>query len=144
MKKRTTIIVAVAAVTIVGGALSSNDKGDDASKPAAAPAAKKSTKAAETPAYKITRRDTDGNQRAVTVEVKSTKGLRAVFDDVAGKLTEPAAYFVEINCATGGTSKVDNRLANGRKAVGNIGVAATGLGDGKTDYEAQKGRTCPA
>ncbi|MFI5993152.1 hypothetical protein ACIBAC_15120 [Streptomyces sp. NPDC051362] len=100
--------------------------------------------AAKAPAYTITHQDKSGNQRTVTVEVKTGKQLRAVFDAVAADLTDPAGYFVEINCATGGTAKVDNRLANGRKAVGNVGAAATGLGDGKTDYEAQQGRTCPA
>ncbi|MEU0039965.1 hypothetical protein [Streptomyces sp. NPDC006333] len=100
--------------------------------------------AAKAPAYKITHQDESGNQRTVTVEVTSAKQIRAVFDDVAAKLTDPAGYFVEINCSTGGTAKVDNRLANGRKAVGNIGAASTGLGDGKTDYQAQQGHSCPA
>ncbi|WP_275463363.1 hypothetical protein [Streptomyces noursei] len=100
--------------------------------------------AADTPPYKITRQDTSGNQRRVSVEVTNTKDLRAVFDDVAGKLDDDAGWFVEINCKTGGTSKADNRLANGKKAVGSIGAATTGLEDGKTEYEANKGATCPA
>ncbi|MCA1218849.1 hypothetical protein [Streptomyces sp. 8L] len=103
-----------------------------------------SSKAADVPAYKITHQDTSGNQRTVTVTVTSTKGLRAVFDDVAGKLTDDAGYFVEINCTTGATKGADNRLANGKKAVGNTGVATTGLDDGKTEYEANAGRSCPA
>jgi major membrane immunogen (membrane-anchored lipoprotein) len=103
-----------------------------------------SSKAADVPAYKITHQDTSGNQRTVTVTVTSTKGLRAVFDDVAGKLTDDAGYFVEINCTTGATKGADNRLANGRKAVGNIGTAATGLDDGKTDYKPNAGTSCPA
>lgn len=40
--------------------------------------------------------------------------------------------------------KSDNRLANGKKAVGTVGAASTGLADGQTEYEANKGRTCPA
>ncbi|UIX33558.1 hypothetical protein [Streptomyces sp. GQFP] len=131
MKHRST---AAAVLLAALAALTACSSGDDSS----------SDKAADVPAYEITKQDTSGNQRTVTVEVKTTKGLRAVFDDVAGKLHEDAGYFVEINCATGGTASVDNRLANGRKAVGNIGAASTGLDDGKTEYEAQEGRTCPA
>ncbi|MFJ3867896.1 hypothetical protein [Streptomyces nigra] len=122
-----------AAALALAAALTACSSGSSDDKPAAKP-----------PAYEITHQDTSGNQRTVTVEVKTGKALRAVFDDVAAKLTEDAGYFVQINCATGGTSKVDNRLANGRKAVGNIGAASTGLDDGQTDYEAQQGRTCPA
>jgi hypothetical protein len=137
VKKRTAIIATSAAVLIVGAALGSNDDSNDA-KPAPA-----KSSAARTPAYKVVHQDDSGNQRYVTVEVTSTKGLRAVFDDIAGKLTEDAGYFVEINCSTGGTKGADNRLANGRKAVGTIGKASMGLDDGQTEYEANKGRTCP-
>lgn len=129
MKRTTT--TALAALALAAATLTACSSSDD--KPAA-----------KAPVYTITHQDKTGNQRTVTVEVKTGKQLRAVFDAVAADLTDPAGYFVEINCATGGTAKVDNRLANGRKAVGNIGAAATGLADGKTDYEAQQGRTCPA
>lgn len=125
--RATAALAAVAALAALTACSSSDDK----------PAAK-------APAYKITQQEDSGNQRNVSVEVTSTKDLRAVFDDVAAKLTEPAGYFVDINCATGGTKGADNRLANGRKAVGRIGAASTGLDDGKTDYKANTGRTCPA
>ncbi|MBP0456240.1 hypothetical protein [Streptomyces montanisoli] len=131
MKHRATA-AALAAVAALAALTACSSSSDD-SKPAA-----------NVPAYKITHQDTSGNQRTVTVEVTSTKDLRAVFDDVTGKLTDDAGWFVEINCATGATKGADNRLANGRKAVGSIGAAATGLDDGKTAYEANKGRTCPA
>ncbi|MEU7340558.1 hypothetical protein [Streptomyces sp. NPDC007074] len=129
---RTAAITATAALALAV-TLTACSSSDSDSKPAA-----------KAPAYKITHQDKSGNQRTVTVEVTSGKQLRAVFDDVAARLTDPAGYYVQINCATGGTAKVDNRLANGRKAVGNIGAASTGLGDGKTDYQAQQGRSCPA
>ncbi|MEU3318864.1 hypothetical protein [Streptomyces sp. NPDC006785] len=96
------------------------------------------------PAYKITKQDTDGNGRTVIVEVDSTKNLDLVFNDVANKLTEEAGYFIQINCSTGGTEHVDNRLANGTKAVGNMGAARTGLDDGKTQFEEVADRNCPA
>ncbi|MEU8950910.1 hypothetical protein [Streptomyces sp. NPDC048489] len=130
---RTAAITAAALALALAATLTACSSSDSDSKPAA-----------KAPAYKITHQDKSGNQRRVTVEVKTGKSLRAVFDDVAAKLTAPAGYFVEINCATGGAAKADNRLANGRKAVGNVGAASTGLGDGKTDYEAQQGATCPA
>ncbi|AVH58393.1 MULTISPECIES: hypothetical protein [Streptomyces] len=131
MKHHRTTAAALAAVAALAALTACSSSDDD--KPAA-----------NVPAYKITQQDDSGNQRNVSVEVTSTKDLRAVFDDVAAKLTDPAGYFVSINCATGGTGKVDNRLANGRKAVGNIGAASTGLDDGQTDYKANTGRTCPA
>ncbi|MFH9430248.1 hypothetical protein ACH4JZ_18395 [Streptomyces sp. NPDC017615] len=123
---------AVLAVVTACAALAACDSTED-SKPAA-----------KAPAYEITHQDTSGNQRRVTVEVGSTKDLRAVFDDVAGKFTDDAGYFVEINCKSGGTATVDNRLANGKKAVGRMGAATTGLDDGKTEYEALPSATCPA
>ncbi|WP_435194865.1 hypothetical protein [Streptomyces sp. NRRL F-5630] len=95
------------------------------------------------PEYKVVHQDKTGNQRTVTVEVESTKDTRAVFDAVAKTLNDDAGYFVEINCASGGTASVDNRLGNGKKAVGRIGAAGTGLDDGATEYTANKGRTCP-
>ncbi|MGW6518558.1 hypothetical protein [Streptomyces sp. NPDC054962] len=131
--KRTAIAAVLLATAAALTACSSSDDSSTDSKPAA-----------KVPAYKIAKQDTTGNQRTVTVTVTSTDGLESVFNDVADKLTEDAGYFVEINCSTGGTAGADNRLANGKKAVGNIGAASTGLDDGKTEYEAQQGRTCPA
>ncbi|MGW3654759.1 hypothetical protein ACWD6R_03130 [Streptomyces sp. NPDC005151] len=96
------------------------------------------------PDYTIVSQKSSGASVEVVVEVGTTKGLRAVFDHVASNLTKEAGYFISINCSTGGTAKVDNRLANGRKAVGNKGVAATGMKDGEVEFEANKGRTCPA
>lgn len=121
---------ALVALTACGGAETSTS-----SKSGAAP---------KVPAYKITHQDSDGQQRRVTVEVTSAKNLRAVFNDVAGRLKDDAGYFVEINCATGGTGSSDNRLANGKKAVGRMGAASTGLDDGKSEFEQQQDVTCPA
>jgi ABC-type oligopeptide transport system substrate-binding subunit len=129
VKRTTTAAAVLLAALATLTACSSSDSSDD--KPAAPP-------------YKITRQDTDGTQRTIAVEVTSTKDLRGVFDTVADQLTEDAGYFIEINCATGGTGTSDNRLANGKKAVGSIGAAATGLDDGKTEYAEQPNAKCPA
>ncbi|MFE9764630.1 hypothetical protein ACFYPC_08885 [Streptomyces sp. NPDC005808] len=102
-----------------------------------------SESAATAPSYKITKQDNSGNSRNVEVSVNSAHDLKAVFDDVTKNLTDEAGYHVYINCSTGGTAAVDNRLANGRLARGNMGQAATGLNDGETEFETVEGHTCP-
>ncbi|MEU4171006.1 hypothetical protein AB0F46_29515 [Streptomyces sp. NPDC026665] len=98
---------------------------------------------ADAPPYKIVKQDSSGNSREVTVEVKADKNLRAVFDAVTGSLTEEAGYWVSINCSTGATKSVDNRLANGRFAIGSMGEAATGLKDKGSEFSTNKGSSCP-
>jgi len=97
-----------------------------------------STPAAGPPPYTVTRDQTRGPQRYLDADV------RAVFDAVAAGLTDDGGYLIAINCATGGTAGADNRLANGRKAVGAKGAAATGLGAGEVQFEPVAGRSCPA
>ncbi|MFJ8900020.1 hypothetical protein [Streptomyces sp. NPDC102370] len=131
VKRTATAAVLLAALATLTACSSSDGSSD--SKPAA-----------DAPAYTITEQDDSGTQRTVRVEVKTADRIEDVFEDVAGKLTEEAAWFVEINCATGGTAKADNRLGNGRKSVGTIGAAGTGLADGETEFEAQPNPECPA
>ena len=136
-------IVAGAALVLVvlGGlaaAVTPDDGGDGQPTAAAAPAV---------PAYKVVEARKKGMAGYVTVEVKAMPpdgGLRAVFDDVRKRYPKDGGYFVTINCATGGTAKVDNRLANGRYAVGREGEAATGLDDGKAEFEVLPDAACPA
>lgn len=99
--------------------------------------------AAAIPAYKVVDQDPSGNKRNVVVEVGSTKNLRAVFDAVTDSLTEEAGYYIMINCSTGGTKGVDNRLANGQYAIGRMGTATTGLEDRGTEFSTNAGRSCP-
>ncbi|AQS70854.1 hypothetical protein [Streptomyces pactum] len=100
--------------------------------------------AAKQPAYTVVEQDDEGNKRLVVVEVDTTKDLRTVFNAVTDSLDDEAGYFVQINCSTGGTDKVDNRLANGRYAAGHMGSVVTGLDEGATDFETNEGRSCPA
>lgn len=100
--------------------------------------------AADAPPYTITEQDDSGSQRTVRVEVKTADRIEDVFNAVADTLDDDAGWFVEISCATGGTAKADNRLGNGKKAVGATGAAATGLADGETEFEAQPNPECPA
>lgn len=95
------------------------------------------------PPYKITAQNSRGMHTYVTVEVDSTKNLKAVFDAVRADLTDDAGYFVSINCSTGSTDTYEHRLANGKYAVGSKGAASTGLDEGGTEFETVKGATCP-
>ncbi|MCI3240277.1 hypothetical protein [Streptomyces spinosisporus] len=95
------------------------------------------------PPYKVVEQDDTGHKRNVVVEVETTKNLRAVFDAVANDLTDEAGYSIIINCSTGGTKDLDNRLANGQKAVGNMGAATTGLKAGGTEFSTNAGQKCP-
>jgi hypothetical protein len=123
------IIVGIAIA--MGGGDSDDSKAD--TKPAAKP-----------PAYSVVKQDKDGNQRQVIVEVDTTKDLRAVFDAVTDDLKADAGYYVWINCSTGGTAKMDNRLANGRYAVGHMGSVVTGMDEGDTEFTTNDDRSCPA
>ncbi|MEU3098521.1 hypothetical protein ABZ690_28145 [Streptomyces sp. NPDC006967] len=133
MTTRTTAAAACAAALLALTACTTTSSGDTDSQPAAT-----------VPDYTVVQQDDSGNQRSVTVEVDSTKSLRAVFDDVVKDLTDEAGYLIEINCSTGGTPSLDNRLANGNLAIGRIGAASTGLDDGETRFEPVDGQTCPA
>lgn len=91
----------------------------------------------------VVHHDTEGNQRRIVVEVDTNTNLEAVFNDVIDDLTDDAGYIIQINCSTGGTDSVDNRLANGRYAIGGIGQASTGLTNGESEFELVDGATCP-
>lgn len=131
MHTRTAAAPVLLALTL---ALTGCSSDSDSDTKAAAPAA---------PKYKITKQDDSGNSRNVEVSVSSAKELKAVFEAVSKDLKDEAGYHVYINCSTGGTATVDNRLANGTLARGNMGQAATGLKDGETKFETVKGHTCP-
>lgn len=128
MRRTTTTALTATLLLATLTACSTSDSGSD--KPAAPP-------------YKVVQQDTSGNSRDVIVEVDSTERLDDVFNAVAHDLTDEAGYHVYINCSTGGTAGADNRLGNGRKAVGTMGKAATGLDDGQVEYASLEGRTCP-
>ncbi|MET9734299.1 hypothetical protein ABZZ79_27770 [Streptomyces sp. NPDC006458] len=125
MKTRATLCATLLAFAALTGCSSGSDDKPDA------------------PAYEITAQDDSGNSRDVEVTVDSAKDLKAVFDAVTTDLTDEAGYHVYINCSTGGTAKMDNRLANGRLARGTMGEATTGLKDGESEFEAVEGHTCP-
>jgi hypothetical protein len=96
-----------------------------------------------TPSYKIALLEHHGRLRTVKVEVHSSNGLEAVFDDVTAGLDENAAYFVEIHCSDRGRGTGGNLLARGAYAVGTAGASYTGLEQGDSHFERLKGATCP-
>lgn len=99
--------------------------------------------AATVPAYKVVSED----GREIVVEVDALPdgdGLKAIFDQVRTKDRPDGGYSVRINCSTGGTAAADNRLANGRFGIGNLGEAQTGLKNGEVTFDVNEGRTCPA
>ncbi|SFD14138.1 hypothetical protein [Streptomyces aidingensis] len=98
----------------------------------------------DVPDYTVVSKETEGNQRTIIIEVNHTKNLDLIFEDAIADLTDNAGYIVQLNCTTGATEHVDNRLANGWYAIGNIGRATTGLDDGETKFEINDGRSCPA
>lgn len=95
------------------------------------------------PPYKVVDQDTSGHRRTIVVEVRTTKNLRDVFASTVRGLEDEAGYTVLINCSTGGTDDVDNRLANGSYAIGNMGEATTGLEDRGHEFSTNKERKCP-
>jgi outer membrane lipoprotein SlyB len=99
------------------------------------------TTTTDAPDYTVVSKKDD----TVVVEVDTTKSLRAVFDDAVKNLKgeEDAGWWVVINCSTGGTKSADNRLANGKYALGRLGAAQTGLDEGATEFSVNKGRKCP-
>lgn len=100
---------------------------------------------AAAPAYKVVDTQQRRYQAYVTVEVDSAENLESVFAAVADTFTEEAGYFVLVNCSTGGTPSADNRLANGRMAIGNRGVAATGMAAGEREFALNEHNSgCPA
>ena len=56
---------------------------------------------------------------------------------------EAGGYFVQVNCATGGTGSADNRLVNAKFAVGALGAAQTGLQEGRQETAMVDGAVCP-
>lgn len=91
------------------------------------------------PQYRVVS-DTDGK---IVVEVDGANQLRAVFDDVRSGHKAEGGYFVSINCSSGATAGADNRLANGKFAVGALGSAKTGLPAGGAEFDMVPGGKCP-
>lgn len=86
----------------------------------------------------------DGTIRITVDEVPSVEQARMLLDGLQEVFTTDGGYFVQINCSTGGTPTSDNRLANGKFAIGAIGAARTGLTAGTGTVELVDNPVCPA
>lgn len=104
--------------------------------------------AEEVPPYEVTQSPPDEvdspEDRNIRVEVDSTDGIRAVFEDVISDIDEEGGWHVLVNCSTGGSAAADNRLGNGAYAIGDLGAAQTGLDAGESEFETLSNRQCPA
>ncbi len=95
-----------------------------------------------TPSYTSSR---DRDVITAIVDFDDQADLRKVFDDVVSKHQDLAdgGYHVQINCSTGGSASADNRLGNGRFAIGALGAAQVGLKDGASEFKVNEHATCP-
>jgi hypothetical protein len=106
-----------------------------AAKPSAAPSP-------SAPAYRLV----GEAKRTVTVEidqVPDAAGLAAILSAEKARHGDDGGWTLLINCASGGTAKADNRLANGRWANGKLGAAQTGLQAGGSEITPVAGAACP-
>ena len=86
----------------------------------------------------------DGDLIEVTVATGVTeREARWIVWELMQEYRADGAYFVNINCETGGAPQADNRLANGKFAIGTRGAALTGLAEGKQDTTLVEGASCP-
>jgi PBP1b-binding outer membrane lipoprotein LpoB len=96
----------------------------------------------DTPEYRIV----EPRNRTIVVEVDglpTEEQMRGIFDEVVAGQTKDGGQSVLINCSTGGTESVDNRLANGRFAIGQLGAAQTGLEAGDSEFSVNSSSACP-
>lgn len=108
------------------------------------PAAKTNSPAAKPPAaYNVVKQE-KGTITVVVDYLPTKDQMTAIVTDLQAKQSKDDGYFVLINCSTGGTKSSDNRLGNGKFAIGNIGEARTGLKEGVIEVQVNEGRTCPA
>lgn len=93
------------------------------------------------PSYEVA---LEGDIYRVTVDQIVTQSeATAIIVELRAAQQLEGGYFVQINCSTGGTESADNRLANGKFAIGTRGAALTGLAPGGMEATVNEGRTCP-
>ncbi|ADT97878.1 hypothetical protein Mspyr1_11960 [Mycolicibacterium gilvum Spyr1] len=96
------------------------------------------------PPYRLEIGEKDSTLRVFVDQLYSPPELESIVVELQKQYRDqPDGYFVQINCAEGGSERADNRLANARFAVGAIGAARTGLDDGERKFEPRTGVKCP-
>lgn len=102
------------------------------------------TTGAAPPPYRLESGGRPTDLRVVVDRLYPTEEMTAIIADLQHKhARQDDGYFVRINCSTGGTQSVDNRLANGKFAVGAIGALRTGTKEGAHELEMVPGAQCP-
>lgn len=103
-----------------------------------------STSSASAMNYRLEIGEKPSTLRVFIDEVPTLAEANKIVADLQGRYEgQDDGYFVTINCSEGGTRDVDNRLANGRFAVGSIGAARTGLDDGEREVSLVEDNKCP-
>lgn len=101
---------------------------------------------AELPPHTVNVRDADGPGPAyatIVTETADPVALRALFDALWSQSAELDGVFVEINCKWGGSESSDNRLANGKFAITQLGVAQTGVASmSQVEFSIVEGAEC--
>lgn len=95
------------------------------------------------PPYTVATEGKPGRLIVTVDQLYTVDQMAQIIQDLQGKYTREDGYYVQINCSRGGTSSVDNRLANGKFAVGPIGAVRTGLESGQYELTPVAGAKCP-
>ncbi|SIJ38966.1 Uncharacterised protein [Mycobacteroides abscessus subsp. bolletii] len=98
----------------------------------------------QVPDYRLESGDKPTDLRVVIDRLYPADEMTAIITDLQRRYADQDnGYFVRINCSSGGTRSVDNRLANGKFAVGSIGGLRTGLKAGAYELTPVAGAQCP-
>lgn len=100
--------------------------------------------AASVPVYRLEIGEKPSTLQVYVDNTPTLSEAHQIVADLQSQYTGDAdGYFVTISCSEGGTRDVDNRLAKGKFAVGNIGAARTGLDEGGREVSLVEGSKCP-
>ncbi|BBX30541.1 hypothetical protein [Mycolicibacterium alvei] len=128
------LLGAVLSVAIVGACAT------ESSTDAAAP----SDVGTAAPAYRLEIGKKPSSLEVYVSKMPTHGEAEAIIADLQRKFEDKDdGYFVSINCSAGGTRDVDNRLGNGKFAIGAIGAARTGLDEAQHEVALVDGGKCP-
>ncbi|WP_071289062.1 hypothetical protein [Mycolicibacterium llatzerense] len=139
-------LVGVAAVIASSAAvwLVTSGKHDSAAPAPVPPSVTASSSTVVVPPYQLEAGRKPSSLRVTVDRLHTLPEVTAIVADLQGQYANcPDTYFVQINCNVGKGASLDNRLANAKFAVGRIGAARTGLGDGAREISMVAGQKCP-
>lgn len=131
-------------VLLLGAVLSVTIVGACATEPSTDAAAPSDVSTAAAPAYRLQIGKKPSSLEVYVSKMPTYGEAQAIIADLQRKFEDKDdGYFVSINCSEGGTRDVDNRLGNGKFAIGAIGAARTGLDEGQYEVALVDGAKCP-